>query len=1047
MNFDLDDPLEGLLSDGSNDSLFGNEAAKKPAKSSKPGKMEDLFGIKTDTVTQPPKPVEQSSTAAEKVQPASLDYTKPSTSTTAQQPSSLTSMQARKSDTPAIKQPTGTVTSTKSATPQKKEISFDDSDLLADLGFDPKKPKSKSSILDDILGGSLTASTKEIPPKSVLTKPRQSLTTTLEEPPNTGKPVPRQTVEASDHPQPENTVTGGYAPSGGGGGNTVPSSGALPKRSGRRKSSVSVLNDPLGLFGSTADEKTARPEATKQTKRLGRIGLNDDTGAKDVDPTRTGSATPAKPRDSIVSNAPIVSVPQPQKEVSIEVPVPSKPEKLPTPAEASFVPSQPVPIVQPKSIFPDPQTVTNTLQLVEAEAQSAIAAMQQQEFQLSVAGQMKAQEQALIDMQQKQHTILKRQEAQFNELLQKQMQRHTALEEVLAKQQQRINANIQLIMSQPASMPANPFLDQKAEEHFGTDSKLFSVKNPTESLELQTDVKRLEMEKLRLEDMVSNLSANHEQELSILETSYKKQMIFLEDSLRIIETRLKHDNKQLEEFYRAKLTFAEQEQQKLVQDHEAKVQAMEEQHRKVIDQLKAGYEESLDQLRQDHREMIATVRESKMLEFSVVQENESYLKTLKTASSYLENASGDLQQLRDTLQEQIEFSHKEKELQLKHREKQLEDQQRLVERSREAAAEENVRLLNLVEMLESKVTEMTKVSSEERWEYQQKCTKLEAEKQSLEKEKLFLRERHAREESRIAELKQTQLEEHARLMDKVAQERQTLLEEKAKMETMAQLTSGTNSLGSGMSRAEVDAALKVAEEAARQADAEKDRYLQLQRQLESKRREMQTRESKLREAKDELESAIDRATQRERHAESVYRALRKSEQNLQLKMQLVQRQFRDVSEREDRLAKEKIEFSKERMELQAARRKLLQTRCSLCKIGDKSQEIGDLLTTNTDSVADDLKLEANFAEMQNRLDSTAVKLDHFFDSDVDRQMKLFLDRNQVEQGDDDMQLTASQRRHRDIDRDLALLSFDALFPQLRAGLDGPEGSDTQKGPL
>uniref|UniRef100_A0A182S6E4 Fas-binding factor 1 C-terminal domain-containing protein n=1 Tax=Anopheles maculatus TaxID=74869 RepID=A0A182S6E4_9DIPT len=1044
MNFDLDDPLEGLLSDGSNDSLFGNETSKKPTKTNKPGKMEDLFGIKTDTVVQLPKATEQSSTAAEKVQPASLDYTKPATTTTAHQPSSLTSMQGRKSDTPATKL-AGTTTSNKSATPQKKEISFDDSDLLADLGFDPKKPKSKSSILDDILGGTLTASTKEIPPKSVLSKPRQSLTTTLEEPPNSGKAKVRPSVETLDQPQPESTVTGSYAPSGG---NTVLSSGALPKRSGRRKSSVSMLNDPLGLFGSTADEKTSRTEA-KQTKKAGAdwLGLNDDTpAAKETHPIPMSSTTLAKPRDSIVSNTPIASAPQQHKEVSIEVAVPPKADKLPTPTEAKLTPSQPMPIIKPKSIFPDPQTVTNALQIVEAEAQSAIVAMQQQEFQLSVAGQMKTQEQALIDMQQKQQTILQRQEAQFNELLHKQMQRHTAMEEVLAKQQQRINANIQLIMSQPASLPTNPYLDRNATEHSETNAKRSVDKNPSEKLELQTDVKRLEMEKLRLEDMVSNLSANHEQELSILESSYKKQMLFLEDSLRIIEARLKHDNKQLEEFYHAKLSFAEEEQQKMVKDHEAKVQSMEDQHRKVIEQLKQGYEESLEQLRQDHREMIATIRESKMLEFSVVQENESYLKTLKSASNYLENASGDLQQLRDTLQEQIEFSHKEKELQLKQREKQLEDQHRLLERSREAAAEENVRLLNLVEMLESKVTEMTKVSSEERWEYQQKCVKLEAEKQSLDKEKSFLRERHEREESRITELKRTQAEEHARLMDKVAQERQTLLEEKAKIETMAQLTSGTSTLGSGLSRAEVDAALKVAEEAARQADAEKDRYLQLQRQLESKRREMQTRESKLREAKDELETAIDRASQRERHAETVYRALRKSEQNMQLKMQLVQRQFREVSEREDRLAKEKIEFSKERLELQAARRKLLQTRCSLCKIGDKSQEIGDLLTTNTDSVADDLKLEANFAEMQNRLDSTAVKLDHFFDSDVDRQMKLFLERNRVEQGED-VELTNQQGRHREIDRDLALLSFDDLFPQLRLGEVNAESSGTQNVPL
>uniref|UniRef100_A0A8W7PZS8 Fas-binding factor 1 C-terminal domain-containing protein n=1 Tax=Anopheles coluzzii TaxID=1518534 RepID=A0A8W7PZS8_ANOCL len=874
--------------------------------------MEDLFGIKTDTAKRAsvPKIGEPSGMASEKMQPASLDYAKLPTATT-QQPSSLTSVQGRKTE-PAPSKPVSTAPSNKPTTPQKKEISFDDSDLLADLGFDPKKPKSKSTILDDILGGPLTAATKEIPPKSIMAKPRQSLTTTLEEPQTTSKAVSRQSTDTSENPPPESSVMGSYAPTG----NNLPSFGAAPKRSGRRKSSVSMLNDPLGLFGGTTEEKGSRAEM-KQPKKGGAdwLGLNDDPVASEVEQVPVPSTTLAKPRDSIAVKAPPVA---------------------------------PVP--------PD----------VSAE-------------------------------------------------------------------QQRINANIQLIMSQPAPFASLPFGDRTTSELSPNDLRQATEPNATEKVELQTDVKRLEMEKLRLEDMVANLSANHEQELSILESSYKKQMTFLEESLRIMEARLKHDNKQLEDFYQAKITFVEQEKQKLIADHEAKAQSMEEHHRKVIEQLKQGYEESLEQLRQDHRESVAAIRESKMLEFSAIQDNQSYLQTLKSASSYLENASGDLQQLRDTLQDQIEFTQKEKELQLKQREKQLEDQQRLLDRTREATAEENVRLLNLVEMLESKVTEMTKISSQERWEYQQKCVKLEAERQSVDKEKQFLRERHEREEKRIDELKRSQLEEHSRLMDKVAQERQTLLEEKAKLETMAQLASTTNSIGTGTSRLEVEAALKVAEEAARQADSEKERYLQMQRQLESKRREMQTRESKLCEAKDELEAAIDRACQRERNAETVYRSLRKSEQNLQLKMQLIQRQFREVSEREDRLAKEKIEFSKERLELQAARRKLLQTRCSLCKIGDKSQEIaGDLLTTNTDSVADDLKLEANFAEMQNRLDVAGLRLDQHFDSDVDRQMKLFLERNQTDQCDD-VELTESQRRHREIDRDLALLNFDALFPHLRSG--------------
>ncbi|KFB44177.1 hypothetical protein ZHAS_00012022 [Anopheles sinensis] len=1035
MNFDLDDPLEGLLSDGSNDSLFGNETAKKATKPTKPSKMEDLFGIKSNEATKGStgaKSAEPGTSSIDKIQPVSLDYTKPSTSSQQQQPSSLSSVPSKKPETPIRKQEP-TAAAMKPSTPQKKEISFDDGDLLSDLGFDPKKPKSKSSILDDILGGSLVASTKEVPAKSVLAKPRHSLTTTMAESSTVGKTISRQSTETSDNQPPESGgVMGAYAPSG----------AALPRRSGRRQSSVSTLNDPLGLFAPTNEDKSARRESKQLGKKSGAdwLGLNEDSASIETDPVLTVPVTKQPEKSaSNVSQAAVVKT----QEV-----IPDQPAQV-APKQPEAVKPQP-PVVPP--IVTDPivtvaQPFTTSLQIVEAETQNAMVAMQQQEFQLSIAGQMKNQEHALLDMQQKQQAILRRQEAQFNELLQKQMQRHSALEDMLTKQQQRINANIQLIMSQPATMATTSFpehqIPRNAPEKAPEES---TEEDPYAKVELQTDVKRLEMEKLRLEDLLSNLTANHEQELSLLESSYKKQASFLEDSMKIMEVRLRNDTKQLEEFYQAKIEALEQEKLKLVQMHEGKVREIEDAHQRVIEKMKQTYEENLEQLRQDHREMIGSIRESKMLEFSVVQENQSYLQALKSASSYLENASGDIQQLRDTLQDQIEFTQKEKERQLQAREKQVADQQRLLERTREAAAEENVRMLNLIEMLESKVTDMTKASSEERWEFQQKFAKLEAERQGFEKEKQFLRERQQREEDRIAELKQMQLEEHARLMAKVNQERQTLLEERAKLETMAQLQSKSLPVagGGGGSRVEVEAAIKVAEQAARQADAEKERYLQLQRQFEAKRRELMTRESKLRESTDEMESAIERARLRERNAENVYRSLRRAEQNVQLKVELVQRQFREVSEREDRLAKDKIELSKERLELQATRRKLQQTRCSLCKIGEKSQEIGELLTTNTDSVADDLKLEANFAEMQNRLDPTSgsLKLDHFFDSDVDQQMKLLLERNRVEQNlglADLNEIAPSDERHRrELDDDLALLNFDALFPQSQRQYDDAE---------
>ncbi|XP_065079447.1 fas-binding factor 1 [Ochlerotatus camptorhynchus] len=994
MNFDLDDPLEGLLSDGSNDSLFGNDTGKKSKKSttsSKPevkqSKMEDLFGIKSDAPkAEPPKPV--AAITAEKEAPVSLDFSKPPISG---QPSSLTSFQTRKTSTPVKKA---------ESTAQRKEITFDDSDVLSDLGFDPKKPKSKSNILDDILGGPIITSSKDIISKQ--SKNKQSLGVGKDETAGT-KSISRQSTETSENLQTESTIMGGYAPSGGG----------ASRRSARRKSST-ALHDPLGLFSSPLESKKADKASKKSADWL---GLNDDSTSNDPEPIPIPKIEPETPK--------------PVETIKPATPVPPPSVVAPVQTVQAVPVVQSVPVSLTTMLKPDIATGAQTMELLNSETQSALNTMQQQEFQLMVANQMRSQEQALLGMQHKQQAILQKQESQFNDLLQKQIQRHNVLEEVISKQQERINTNIQVMMTQPPHItPLKIERVGSAKRAGGTNAGTNEEDDALKKVELQSDLKRLELEKLRMEDLISNITANHEQEVTLLEQSYRKQMGFLEESLKIMESRMKIENKSLEDFYQEKLGKLEDEKQQLIAAHNKQVQEMEDSHGITVQKLKSNYDESLKNLKSEHREMINNIRESKMLEFSVVQDNQSYMNMLKNASNYLENASGDLQQLRDTLQEQMEFTQKEKDIQLKAREKQLEDQQRMLERSKDAAETEKVRLLNLVEMLEGKLTELSKTSSEEHWTYQQKMVKLDCEKQAFEKEKEFARERIIRDEKRIEELKQIQLEDHSRLVQKIQDERQLLLEEKVKIETLSKIQKKDQL---DLSRAEIDAAIKVAEDAAKQADVERERLLQLQRQFETKRRELINQESQLRTKSSELETAISSAKMKELNAENAFKGIKRAEQNLQLKIQLVQRQFREISEREDRLSKEKIAFSKERLELQTIRKRMQTTRCSLCKIGDRSQEMGEYLTAvnNTESVADDRKLEANFFEMQHR---DLGKLDQFFDGDVERQLQSFLERNRVEE--DDVMVGATnlvpniaENEDGTIDTDLLVLKFDALKSQ------------------
>lgn len=75
---------------------------------------------------------------------------------------------------------------------------------------------------------------------------------------------------------------------------------------------------------------------------------------------------------------------------------------------------------------------------------------------------------------------------------------------------------------------------------------------------------------------------------------------------------------------------------------------------------------------------------------------------------------------------------------------------------------------------------------------------------------------------------------------------------------------------------------------------------------------------------------------------------------LMAKYQSLQKYTMELSERETRIAREKLEINTEKLELQSQRKKLFDTRCSLCKIGDKANELkGIIKHQQSDINADD----------------------------------------------------------------------------------------------
>ncbi|XP_053953382.1 trichohyalin [Anastrepha ludens] len=927
MNFS-DDPLADLLSDNSldNDGFFDNPVSKKQTtrKNINKNKLDELFGIQEES--------ESTTTPVPKArQPM------PTTTTTIASTSRFANQQRM----------------------QAKEPPEDDDDL----GFDPQKPKAggKLNLLDDLLAS------------SVVNEPRRPVTAQ----PTTGR---RDTEKPSISRQSTDTTTET---------SNVPLAQSRPKTSvGRRSSSASnVMNtDPLGLFSAQAKEREkelpASGMSTPKTRKRGStadwLGLSTEPESADkTEPVQQYSPlhAPKQPTTSLSTTAStandtveILKLPDNEDPAPIVPHIELREDALVAPQlEPSYAAGS--------------NTAQNILLLNthNMEMKNAYTALQQQESQLALAAQMKNQERALLEMQHKQEALLQHQERQFQALMQQQLQRQQQMEEHIKMQHQRINTHIQLLMSQPAMLAPMPppatmlaadalgervgspdGTPEKSDDaqasrghgrsQSGSRSRSHSQSRPVspqgmmlETIQLEADVKRLELEKLRLEELVANQKVNYEREIELIERSYKKQLEVVEHHAQTMEARLKTEVDEISKHYTQKLDALENEKQRLKSDYDADFSALKQDHEDDLRKLKKSQEDDLEILREEHRRMLESVRQSKMLEFAAIQENGSYMETLKAASSNLENLSGGLQGLRDEVHSRLELLYKEKEKKLEVRERRLEDAERRLKMHEESADEEKKRLMTLVSSLEQQLNKLSKDSAEENWLVRQRMAVLEAEKIAFEKEKEFAREQVARDEKRLADLKEQQLSESQRMLVEVQEERARLYLERTKIETEHKLHFGQNVEKQNL---EMDAVMKVAQDAARQADIERERYHKSLRQLEQQKRELIDKENSLRAREDELHQETLSFRMAEYKSQEVQEKARVAERSFQTKTQLLKQRMRELSEMEMSLSQERLLLTEERIALQQLKTRLLEKRCTLCKMGDQREKVVKLFGGN-----------------------------------------------------------------------------------------------------
>lgn len=257
-----------------------------------------------------------------------------------------------------------------------------------------------------------------------------------------------------------------------------------------------------------------------------------------------------------------------------------------------------------------------------------------------------------------------------------------------------------------------------------------------------------------------------------------------------------------------------------------------------------------------------------------------------------------------------------------------------LEKCRESAEKERAELLSLVRTLETKIAEQNQNSREDRWAFQQAASTLAARSAALDRESEFNRSSINREREQLKTLKESILAERENMILQLTEEKLVISAEKSRLETSCQLQTNFDSQ---KAKAEMEAAMQVAKEVTEMTDKEREKLHKEKCDIEKIKRSLQEQERKLSLKERGLDGLMYDSRRKMEDGQKSIEEAKIMESKYNDRLRDLQKQLIVLSNREKKLAEEKIMFSKERLNFTTMVRQ--SKKCGLCSADQKMEEV------------------------------------------------------------------------------------------------------------
>ncbi|KAM3966359.1 uncharacterized protein ACR2FA_012669 [Aphomia sociella] len=878
MSFNVDDPLAGILSDGSDDSFFDDDILGKKKSIKKTAtptaeKKNSLLDINTDKI----KSTNKADVLLKDKNDLFIDTSKNNyKETNLEGASKSQAIKVISNDSLKVNTISGSNKLDFSKSPSKSKLSssHDTLDILGELGVGKKentkpleKGKSSQSLLDDILGGSSkTVSSQPTRPTTAAKSQDFDFDSIL------GKTDSKQTVSSKNAKQKPAAKL-----------DTTHKEDPEPKK----KSS----EDWLGIF-QDKDEK------------------NDD--GDDDDAGMPSWLVGAESKKKKTANTKKVLQKQQPEEPSKKI------EKIEEPEEPSTNVN-----LEHSNRAPTPGLLTISNEDITTEGASLY--LQQQESQLMIALQLKAQEEKLaaLQMRQKESQRVQREAAlahhtQLDAMLQRQSAHRQQMQAIISMHQERITQRIKALL--------------------GTTNTEGSMNDPEETLDNpQTDPEQKDTphtrEKKQLLQLVQSLQENHDKEIDLMETSYRRQLAFLEISLSQSEERMKEESDKLVKYYSEKIDWLEEHHKLFKKLTEDNMNSLTERHKAENELLREQHLENVRILQEHHVALMENIKKAVKQEQVLIQESAGFSSDLHELVIDVKENKSQCQILVEKVQTIADNTQRETERSVHIREAQINDMIQQLKKERENFDNEKLENREVVKLLENRLKQMTTIIEEDAAVLKQRKMEFEFEKATFNKQTEFAKNVLKKQDEEMKLLREELQKEYEEKINKIDEEKKKTMKDSAAVsKEKASIFTIKRELET--MKAELQAQLEEVTEDRSKLNVEKQHMHLEEQRILAKSRDLDLL----------AKTAMDKQTQADKKYSEAEFLQRKYEERIRR----IQEHAVSLNTREKQIAREKVALSRERLNLHNERKQLeSRQQCSLCKTTQNSVQYGYESNYNT----------------------------------------------------------------------------------------------------